>query len=225
MRYSSLSAAGICLCTGIVLACASGAGTTLAPENLDLSGSWVLNAELSDDPREMMEQGGMQGGQMGGRPGGMTGGRPPGGMGGRRPPGGMGGRGGMEGGAPSEADMRRMQQTMRMATEVPRRIVVSHQDSTITIRDALGHSLTLHTNWEKVSQELENDGKVEIRARWHDRELQIEHDVQHGGKVLEKYTLSRLTNRLHVEKSVDTGMGRGQSLTFHYVYDPVENPS
>ncbi len=225
MRYSNVSALGVCLFSGFVIACASGTGTTLAPENLDLSGSWILNTDLSDDPQEMMPDGGMPEGGMGGRPGGMGGGRPTGGMGGGRPPGGMGGKRGMGGGAPSEADLRRMQQTIRMAAEVPGRIDVSHQDSTINIREAFRPSLTVHTNWEKVRQDLDNDTEVEIRARWHERQLQIERKVQNGGKILEKYTLSQSTNRLHVEKSVDMEMGRGQTLTFHYVYDPAEEQS
>ena len=121
--------------------------------------------------------------------------------------------------------MRQMQQTMRMATEVPRRIKMSHLDSTITIREARRPSLTLHTNWKEVTRDLDNDTKVDIRARWKERELQIERQVQNGGRILERYTLSQSTNRLHVEKSVEMEMGRGQTLTFHYVYDRVEDPS
>lgn len=203
------------LCTASMIACASGSGATLAPENLDLSGSWVLNVELSDNPREMMQQDGMGGGAMGGRPTG--GGRRPGGGGGR-PSGGMGGRGGMRGGAPSQMDQQRMQQTIRMATQAPRRIVVDQQDSTITIRDGGGRTLTLHTNWKKVTQEIENDGELDIRARWQERDLQIEREVHDGGKILEEFSISYSGDRLHVEKRLEMGRG-GRAQIFHFVYD------
>jgi hypothetical protein len=205
MWFSWTAAGFITLFAGSVLGCSSassGSGKTLAPEDLDLSGSWILNMEVSDNPAEMMEQGGMAGGRMGGA----------------RPSGGRGGRGGMGGGAPSEADQQRMMQTRRMATEPPRRLVIEQVDSTVTLRNGAGRTLLLHTNWKTVEQEIEDGGQLEIRARWRGRELQVEREVHLGGKVTQKYSVSSSGDRLLVETSLE--MGRApQPRVFHYVYD------
>jgi len=78
----------------------------------------------------------------------------------------------------------------------------------------------LHTNWKKVSQEIENGGEVDTRARWQGRELQVEREVHLGGKIMQKYSLSPDTDRLHVETSLEMGRSR-QPRVFHFVYDPV----
>jgi hypothetical protein len=178
----------------------------VAPEDLDLSGSWILNLEQSDNPREMMQQGEMGGG---GRPAGD----------GMRPPtGGMGGRPGGRGGAGGEDERRGMLQTMRIATEPPRRIVIEQGDSTVTIRDENGRALTLRYSWQKVTLETENGGGIDARARWQGKELHVEQEVHQGGKILQKYSLSSYGDQLHVETHVDTRRGP-QELAFHYVYD------
>jgi len=118
-------------------------------------------------------------------------------------------------------DQQQMLQTMQMATQAPRRIVVDQHDSTVTIRDGGRRALMLHTNWKKVRQENENGGEVDIRARWQGRELHIERDVHLGGKVLQKYYISADTDRLHVETSLEMGRG-GPPRVFHFVYDPVQ---
>ena len=218
MRRSHMAAIFAILCADSVIACASGSHSTLAPENLDLSGSWALNVELSDNPRDMIPEGGMAGGTAGGRP--SRGGARPG-RGGGQPSGGMGGRGGMRGGAPSETDQQRMLQTMRIATQAPRRIVVRQQDSTVTIRDGNGRTLMLHTNGEKIRQELENDGQLDIRAQWSGRALHIEREIHQGGKVVQKFFISEDSTRLHVETELDMGRG-GRPRVFHYVYDSVQ---
>lgn len=218
MWQSTVSAAAICVCTGLALACASSPGTTLAPENLDLSGSWVLNTDLSDDPGDMRLEDGMVSGTMGGRPGGMGGGRPTGGMGGGgRMPGGMGGRGGMRGAPPDQMNRERMMQTVRMAAPPPRRIVVEHHDSTVSVQSNRERPADLVTNWKKVELEIENHGKLDIKARWQERALQIEREVHDGGKVTQSYSLSSDGERMLVETRLD--MGRGQEQVFHYVYD------
>ena len=115
-----------------------------------------------------------------------------------------------------------MMQTMRMAAPPPRHLVVKHHDSTVTIRNAGRRSFELLTNWEKVRHEIQNDGELDIRARWEGRALQIERDVHGGGKVSHSYSLSSDGERLLVEAKLDMGR-RGQDLVFHYVYDPEEN--
>lgn len=223
MHHSHMAMLLATLLTISMFACASGPNVTLAPESLDLSGSWNLNTDVSDDPGEMRPEGVMPGGTTGGRPGGMSGGRPTGGMGGGRPSGRMGGgRGGMGGGAPSEADMRRMQQTRRMATPPPRSLVVEHHDSTVAIRNAGRRSIELLTNWEKVRQEIEDDGELDTRARWQDRALQVEREVHGGGKVTQSYSLSSDGERMLVETRLDMG-GRGREQVFRYVYDRTQS--
>jgi hypothetical protein len=212
MRNSWAVAGIFTLFAGSMLGCSSastGSRGALAPEDLDLSGSWTLDLEVSDNPAEMMQQGGRADGAAGGR-------RPCGG--GARPSGGRGGRGGGRGTAPSQADQQRMQQTMRIATQPPRRLVLEQRDSTVTIRNGAGRTLLLHTNWQSVEQEIEDGGQLEIKARWRGRELQIERKVYLGGKVIQKYSLSSSGDRLLVETQLETGR-TGQPRVFHYVYD------
>ena len=174
---------------------ALGAGSAIAPADLDLSGSWILNETESDNPQQMMQQGGRGGG-------------------------GMGGRGGRRGGAPSQVDQQRMMQTMRIATQPPRRLVLDQQDSTVTLRNPNGRTLMLRTDWKKVGQEIENGGQVDIRARWRGGELQIERDVHLGGKITQKYSLSSDGDRLLVETRLEMGRA-SQPRVFRYVYDSV----
>jgi hypothetical protein len=212
MWHSWKTAGIITLFAGAMLGCGSatsGTGGALAPEDLDLSGAWTLNLQESDNPAEMTEQVGMTGGRTGG-------GRPSGGGG--RPSGGRGGRGGMDGGAPNQGDQQRIMQTRRIATQPPRRLVLEQVDSTITIRNGVGRTLMLRTNWKKVEQEIENDGRVEIKARWRGRDLQIERQVHRGGKVIQKYSLLSSGDRLLVETRLEVGRA-AQPRVFHYVYD------
>ena len=200
--------AGFATCCVVLLsACGSSSGemSTIAPEDLNLSGTWVLNMELSDNPEQIAQQGGRRGG-------GMAGGR------GGRSMGGGGRRGGMRGGAPSQADQQRMMQTTRMATQPPRRMIVEQNDSTVTIQRGNGQAHVLKTNWEKVRQEMENGGHLDIRARWQGRELQVERDVHLGGKVTRVYSLSSDGERLIMETRLDMGGGR-QPRVLHFVYD------
>jgi hypothetical protein len=111
-----------------------------------------------------------------------------------------------------------MQQTMRIATQPPRRIVLEQRDSTVTIRNGAGRTLLLYTNWQSVEQEIEDGGQLEIKTRWRGRELQIERQVRQGGKVTQKYSLSSSGDRLLVETQLEMGRA-AQPRVFHYVYD------
>jgi hypothetical protein len=119
-------------------------------------------------------------------------------------------------------DQQRMLQTRQMAAPPPRSLVVEHHDSTVAVRNAGRRSIELLTNWEKVRQEIENDGELDIRARWQDRALQIEREVTGGGKVTQSDSLSSDGERMLVETRLEMG-GQGREQVFRYVYDRAEN--
>ena len=111
-----LAAIGIATFTGVDLAAQSRPAA-------DLTGTWVLNAGLSDRP-------GQGAGDQGERPEG-GGRRGPGGGGMGRPGGGMGGFGGRGGGRsgdggdmPDREDMERMRAAMDAARRTPARLII-----------------------------------------------------------------------------------------------------
>ena len=149
-----------------------------APETPDLSGSWQMDEELSEDPMEKMREqrgggmrsgGGIGGGGGGGRGGGMggggwgagTGGRPGGGAGGV-PPGGMGGTG--QPSVPSREEMRERMQEMRASLA---RLQITQTDSNVRITYADSREQTLTTNNKKSAIETPL-GKGTIKAKWRD---------------------------------------------------------
>jgi len=189
----------------------------IPPEILDLSGSWTLNADESEDLarvlQDMRAQGGRTGLQpQGGRP---PGGGPPSGMGGRRPTGGA-----RPGGAASEAQLQAMQRTRQLIQRSRMRLVVSQDDSTLTLVYGRGDSLRIDANGRKLEQDLGEDFKIENKGEWKGKEFVLERRVENGGKITERYFLSPERDRLHVITSVELGR-MARPIEFHRVYDRV----
>jgi hypothetical protein len=186
---------------------------TLLAQHPDLSGHWTLNPQLSENPRDMMQGRDSSGGRM---RGGFGGGGRRGGFG--------GGRGGYRGGGGGMSDEQRarMRQTMQLVFTAPATLVISGADSIVTIV-AEGDTLALLTNGRKIRREAksEGEGAVDIKGRWQGNDLVVERSVSGGGKVTEDYLRSADGKQLFVIVSVDSG--RGRSITFRRIYDPVEH--
>jgi hypothetical protein len=202
---------------GAVTALAQGT----APSRPDLSGQWVLNRDLSTDPR------GLEEGRSGRGPAGDPEGR------GRRG-GGMPGRfgGGMRGGSPggfgpgAGGDERTMREQMEEAQQImrdaPASMVVTYHEPKLTIVADDGRIRTLYADKHKVKTA---NGNAEVEARWDGNRLVAE--TKFGSiKVLETYAVAESGDQLVTTAKMDVpGGGRGgrPNLELRRVYDRVSS--
>ena len=234
ISWRCLGFATTCLALLAVGGCASSNRNSLnavAPEGVDLSGTWVFNEAESDSTGafgQMMSP--PQGGE-GEAPGGMGGARPTGGMGGGRPPGGMGGmgdRGGMPGGPGgrpqgSRVDFEKMRRTVDLAMDTRRSFTIVQSDTSVSFLTEWQQPLALRFGGDRVEEEFEW-GKIKISAGWVGYGLVVERQVDGGGKVLERYVLSPDSNQLFVVTRVEMGRTGREPIEFRRVYDQAEQP-
>lgn len=188
--------------TAVLTACGSSQTfDQVAPEDVDLSGTWILNTEASDDSGQQTDPMGAMSGRGRMMP-------PPGGMGGRR--GGPGGMGGI--------DPENMRHTIDMVTDPVRRIDLQQGDSTVTLTYDQQRPLVLHTDGRELEQELPSGSKMKVRAGWNGRYFVVERKIDGGGTITEQYFKSSVTDQLHVITRIE--MGRmPRAMQFLRVYD------
>lgn len=181
-------------------------GMLASEERPDFTGSWVLNEELSEYPRDKMRQsmgggrsggGGMGGGGMGG--GGMGGGGRGGGMGG-------GGRGGSMGG-PGGGDREAMQQRMaELAARVARLEITQDEELSILYADG---SLRV----------VPVDGEVgDIKSNWKGDRLVVELKGEMGRRIRETLEFAEDGAQLHVTTKMFGDLNR-PTISVLRVYD------
>jgi hypothetical protein len=168
------------------------------PVDVDLSGRWVYNRELSDDAREKMREG------MEGRD--ARGGRPGGGMGGPRvragaPPGGMGGD-----------DDRR--ESMRALFEPAEEVAVTQTATEIAVDEKYGRTRRLHADRKKYKTD---NGASEIKTSWKGGKLLVETKRVRGGSIVETWELVPDRSRMIVNVKMEGGLG--PSVTLKRIYD------
>jgi hypothetical protein len=211
----------ICLLSGgALIGCRSSQHSfdPAAPQDVNLTGTWILNAEESDDPSEQMDQMGQgAAGTSGGAMNNMT--SPGGGKGGGR--GGRGGRGGGGSGG-GGIDPERMRETMSMVREAVRRIDLQQGDSTVTIIYDLGRASLLYTDGRKLEQELRGGAKMEIRAGWKGEYFIVERKIDGGGKIKEEYMIPTGTGQLFVITRLEIDR-MPQPIEFRRVYDAASD--
>jgi hypothetical protein len=183
-------------------------GYTVAPGSVagqepTIAGTWALNHEDSDDPRELMEEMRAQGAGRGGQQGGLGGGRPDG--------------GGRSGGMARRGDPEQMRKTMALVREAVERVSITYDDSTVTLTQGDRSPLHLQPNWKKQKVELEDIGRIEFKSRWERNELTIERKVNRL-KITEWYKPSADGNQLYVITKVEGGPFPNEML-FRRVYD------
>jgi hypothetical protein len=179
----------------------------------DLTGTWVLNQDLSDRPG--------QGGQGSGRDGGGGHRGPGGGMG--RPGGGMGGRGGGFGGRGGEMsnpeEMERMRAAMNAVLHAPARLIIVKGDPGLIVTDDEGVSTRLALDGSKETGAI-NGVPFETATKWEEGKLRVEKKFKGGLKLIELYSVSSDPRMLTV--SLKTEGGRGGGRTIKRVYDQHE---
>jgi hypothetical protein len=186
----------------------------------DFSGTWKLNTDLSEDPREKMQEArggsGGRGGGSGGS-GGSFGGR--GGMGGGGGRGGMGGGGGRRGGGGSGDSG--SDSSSRMGEIAAQRVLtISHKDPELVIRDLNGRSRALFTDARNVEEER-SEGTAKIQAKWKDRSVVI---VTKLSTRETTETFERAADGSHLFLTTKMEGGRG-SFSFRRVYDAPLAPA
>lgn len=97
---------------------------------------------------------------------------------------------------------------------------ITQSDSTLTIVGADGTKRELYHDGRRVRQRLEGLGQVFTVARWKDRKLVVEHEVEGGAKVTETYELAPYGRRLELEVKLS---GFVRNIKFRRVYDLVSD--
>lgn len=165
----------------------------------NLSGTWKLNHDLSDDPRKGLEMRSSGGAPHGSRSG-FRGGRRGGGYGRS-----MHGEDGGESGA------------RFLDPEAIETLTIAHHDPELRISDAVGHEHVLFTDDRKVEEER-SAGAVKMRAKWKDGHVVVTTTPEHGPKIVETYSVAADGSVLTVTSKIEGGRG---DFEFHRVYDAV----
>jgi len=189
------------LCIGTLLVGAAAATRGAEPGNL--SGTWKLNREASDDPRKKMEEVQVQeGGSGGGSGGGWSGGH--GHRGGHRGSGGQS----SDGSTPGLTDRAAVWQTLQ----------IEHADPQLIIRDGAGQEHILFTDGRKTEEERSFGGTTKIKARWKDGHVVVEIEPERGSSYTETYSVTADHKQLTVTTRFK-GRGSRGDVEIKRVYD------
>lgn len=178
-------------------------------------GSWVLNREKSDDPREVMQESQQEGAGGGMRSGGGGGGRQRGGAGGRT-------SGGRTGGRDDNVSMERrqgMQAFMRDAMRTAPRIQISRTDSTVTLETPPQGSRILFTDNREVTTPITADLEQKLKSKWDGDKLVIETQADAGIKA--KFEYERDKEQLKIKVRIQISRPR-RVIRYELVYDPAD---
>jgi hypothetical protein len=191
-----------------------------------LNGTWKLNRDQSDDPREKLrsamqdrDQNGPMGGHGGMGGGGVRMGIPGIGVGGMgRPRGGPGGGMGRGQGAGSEDQRSRL----RDLVEAPDQLRVEQKGPEIDMKDTQSHTRTLFTDGRKVEKPKKDSDHTQVKAHWEHGSLVTEEKGPNGEKVSHSYEITgegkQLADTLTVEsKKLNT------PIIIRSVYDRAES--
>jgi hypothetical protein len=196
------------------------AGTVIAPavEMPNLTGTWQLNKDASDDAQKAMKEARAAESRGGGGGGGMGGGG--GGMGGRGGHGGGGG-GGMGGGRGSHGDSGSQSSSGNGdwfgALDT---LVIQHGEPSLTITDAAGRVHALYTDGRKTEEERSHGGTTSVTATWKDGHLEVVSRPENGSKITETYSVTADRSQLTVVTKIEGS--RGPAFTIRRVYDAVQ---
>jgi hypothetical protein len=215
----------------------------------NLSGTWTLNKDESDDPREAMQQAGNSGGNgnrngngggghvgMGG--GGMGGGGVWGGGGGQRGGGGMGGGGGRRGGQNRSGNaMNNLSQLTIEQTASSARVtgdsgevlaLYSAEDSSKPNSSAGGSSTSPSAGSSTSSTTSGSNGSsgdsaaAPPAAQWQGAQLVSVTPGRRQGSTTRTYELSPDGKQLYVTTKIDNPRFKNP-VTFRLVYDPAQS--
>ncbi len=205
-----------------------------AAERPDFTGTWELNEEQSDKPRDKMRQ--ARGGRGGGGFGGPGGGRGGGGGGFGGPGGGRGGGGGGfggPGGGRGGGDREAMRERRRELQESLRVLEITHTEPELVLHatsgtdtggaDTSGRDQTLYTDGRDFYRRTLGGDLAEAKAKWKEGErLVFKMKRGEAGKVTETWELTPGGRQLYVTVKTGGG-GRMPETELRRVYDLVES--
>ena len=207
----------VCVVLAVFVFAGSSSGDAATPDAVaavteadSIMGSWVLNLEESDDPREAMRPIGNdvlpERGRMTRSSGGSSSGRRP--------------RSRSTTGRQvnvSPEQRQRIQLSIRNAMSSPFRLEISRTDSTVTIQTPQGNRI-LFTDNREVTVPIGPDLDSTVKCKWDKNKLVIESETDAGVKT--KYTYERDDNQLKVQVRIDVRRPR-QAIRFELVYDAL----
>ncbi len=158
---------------------------------ISLNGTWRLNRDESDDPREKLrsaiqdrEQNGNPGGM--GRHGGMGGGGMGGGIGMGIPGIGGGMGGGQRRGSGSDEEHARLRDVVR----APDQVSIVQKGPEIDLTDTENHVRSLFTDGRKLEKPKEDSTKTQVKAHWDHGTLVTEEKGPNGAKISHSYEIT-----------------------------------
>jgi hypothetical protein len=182
-----------------------------------LAGTWALNKDQSDDPREKMRQAmGNSGGQGGGGNAGGNGGGYGGGNGGGMGRGGGGGMGGRRGqGRGAGGEMNEFSQ-----------LTIDETASSAKVTGSSGRVLALYSSSNAPKSNSSNSENSEeenapAAAQWQGSQLVAVAQGRRGGSTTRTYELSPDGKQLYVTTKMDNPRFQ-QPVTYRLVYDPAQ---
>jgi hypothetical protein len=198
--------------TGLLTSSVAHAGD-IVTAGIDLSGTWILNEKLSDNPQEIMRErmesmrppgGGPPGGGMGG--------------GGMRPPGGGMPGGGGPGGGKGEPNREQMEQRMKQL-EPAKRIVILSSDEQVTMIPQGRDTLVVFPDGKKHEHKTPA-GVTSIQAEWKDLALEVKVKGQYGREAKRLYRINT-DGLLEIVTEFEPPNG-GEKITIVSRYDDAE---
>ena len=176
----------------------------------NLSGTWKLNKDLSDDARQKLREAGSGGGR------------------GSRAGGGRGGGHGRSGGARSADDSgsgARADGEEPSGFEVMNAAMASlkieHRDPELRITEATGHESVFYTDGRKTEEERSLGGTAKIHAEWKDGHVVVTVAPERGPKTTNTYAVAKDSSQLILTTRLERGHGR-PAVEIRRVYDPVK---
>ena len=187
-----------------------------------MAGTWLLDEQLSEDPREAMRdamRGGRGGMRMGGggRPGGSGGGPPGGGGGGGGRPGG----GGAPGGGGGRPDPGAGGPGLGWATS--NEIEITSKDPGLMMANETGLLRYVVADGLWVERKLPDGSRAEIKSEWADGKLQITTAADRGFKSTETWEVLPEADRLVLILEIESPR-LDEPISVRRVFDKVAEP-
>jgi hypothetical protein len=159
------------------------------------NGTWKLNRDQSDDPREKLRSAMQERDQNGpmGRHGGMGGGGVSMGIPGIGGIGGMGRPGGGPGGGQSRgpgAGSEDQRARLRDLVEAPDQLKVLQKGPEIDMTDAESHVRSLFTDGRKLEKPKKDSNQTQVKAHWDRETLMTEEKGPNGEKISHSYEIT-----------------------------------
>ena len=192
-----------------------------------LSGRWLLDADLSDNPEQVARALRLDTGESATDEalGGLGGGRGGYGRGGY----GRGGygRGGPAGGGSAprrpeaiSAEDRKLLKELTDAVQFPPPgLTITQSGTDVTIAGGSGPAQTFHANGKAEKQQLEA-GVVDRTAAWEGPRFAVRYEVAHAGTLKYTYSVAQITKQLVVRVTFDREQQAGP-FEIKLVYDPA----